>query len=99
MIAMKRTNRTKRAKKLIRFSTPRMLSAIASLGRVAVSGEIASKLGDDSRDGRRKLSVMLNRAKRVGLVKHAPTGSYGAGSGGRWSVTAAGRKTLAVADR
>lgn len=93
---MKRKNRTKRAKKAIRFTTPRMLRAIASLGRVAVSGEIARKLGDDSRDGRRKLSVMLNRAKKVGLVKHTPTGNYGAGSGGRWSVTAAGRKAFSV---
>ena len=93
---MKRTNRTRRTKKPIRFTTPRMLKAIASLGG-AVAGEIATKLGDDSRDGRRKLSVMLNRAKKLGLVKHAPTGNHGAGSGGKWSVTATGRKALAVA--
>lgn len=73
---MKRTNssRTRRAKKATRFTTPRMLKAIASLGG-AVAGKIATKLGDDSRDGRRKLSVMLNRAKKLGLVKHTPTGS------------------------
>ena len=96
---MKRTNssRARRAKRPIRFTTPRMLRAIASLGRLAVAGEIARRLGDDSRDGRRKLSVMLNRAKKVGLVKHAPTGNHGAGSGGRWSVTAAGRKALTSA--
>ena len=96
---MKRTKASgaRRAKQPIRFTTPRMLKAIASLGRDAVAGEIARKLGDDSRDGRRKLSVMLNRAKKVGLVKHAPTGNHGAGSGGRWSVTAAGRKALASA--
>ena len=97
---MKRPNssRTRRATKPIRFTTPRMLKAIASLGG-AVAGEIARKLGDDSRDGRRKLSVMLNRAKKLGLVKHAPTGNHGAGSGGRWSVTAGGRKVLARAER
>ena len=96
----KRTNnRTQRAKKPIRFTTPRMLRAIASLGRGAVAGQIARKLGDDSRDGRRKLSVMLNRAKKLGLVKHTPTGKHGAGSGGNWSISAGGRKALASADR
>lgn len=95
---MKRNNsRTRRAKKPIRFTTPRMLRAIASLGRVAVAGEIARKLGDDSRDGRRKLSVMLNRAKKFGLVKHTPTRNSGAASRGGWSVTAAGRKALTIA--
>jgi len=69
-----------------------MLRAIASLGRLAVAGEIARRLGDDSRDGRRKLSVMLNRAKKGGLVKHTPTDSHG-----RWSVTSAGKKPLAIA--
>lgn len=88
---MKRTNRTRRATKAIRFTTPRMLKAIASLGG-AVAGKIATKLGDDSRDGRRKLSVMLNRAKKLGLVKHTPRD-------GMWSVTAAGRKALASAER
>jgi len=63
---MKRTrsNRTRQAKKT-RFTTARMLNVVASLGRDAVAGEIARKLGDDSRDGRRKLSVMLNRAKKL----------------------------------
>lgn len=75
-----------------------MLRVITSLGR-AVAGEIARKLGDNSRDVRRKLSVMLNRAKKLGLVKHAPTGNYGAGLGGTWSVTAVGRKALAIAER
>ena len=95
---MKRTNssRTRRAKKSTRFTTPRMLNVVASLGRDAVAGEIARKLGDDSRDGRRKLSVMLNRAKKLGLVKHTPTGNHGAGSGGRWSITAVGRKVTAA---
>lgn len=96
----KRTNsHTRRAKKPIRFTTPRMLRAIASLGRGAVAGQIARKLGDDSRDGRRKLSVMLNRAKKLGLVKHTPTGNHGAGSGGNWSISAGGRKALASAER
>lgn len=94
---MKRTKSRTRATKSIRFTTPRMLRALASLGRGAVAGQIARKLGDDSRDGRRKLSVMLNRAKKFGLVKHTPTGNSGAGSRGTWSVTAAGRKALATA--
>lgn len=89
---MKRTNSRTLATKSVRFTTPRMLKAIASLGAGAVAGDIAKKLGDDSRDGRRKLSVMLNRAKKFGLVKH--TGNSGAGSRGSWSVTAAGRKAL-----
>ena len=91
---MKRTNSRSRAAKSTRFTTPRMLKAIASLGAGAVAGDIAKKLGDDSRDGRRKLSVMLNRAKRFGLVKHTANGNSGAGSRGSWSVTAAGRKAL-----
>jgi len=50
-----------------------------------------------TRDGRRKLSVMLNRAKKLGLVKHTPTGNHGVGSGGRWSITAVGRKVATTA--
>ena len=97
---MKRTNsRTRRANESIRFTTPRMLKVIASLGAGAVAGEIAKKMGDESRDGRRKLSVMLNRAKKFGLVKHTPTGNHGASSRGSWSVTAAGRKALSGAER
>lgn len=97
---MNRTNSSRRrANKSIRFTTTRMLKVVASLGRVAVAGEIARKLGDDSRDGRRKLSVMLNRAKKFGLMKHAPTGNSGAGSRGTWSIAAGGRKFLARAER
>lgn len=98
---MKRTNstRTRRAQKSIRFTTERMLKVIASLRRVAVAGEIASKLGDDSRDGRRKLSVMLNRAKKAGLVKHTPSGKNGAGARGGWSISSGGRKVLKTAPR
>ena len=99
-MAMKRTSgRTRPVRKSIRFTTGRMLKAIASLGQFAVAGKIANKLGDDSRDGRRKLSVMLNRAKKAGLVKHTATGTYGAGSGGKWSITAGGRKVLTSAER
>ena len=50
-----------------------------------------------TRDGRRKLSVMLNRAKKLRLVKHTPTGNHGVGSGGRWSITAVGRKVATTA--
>lgn len=98
-IAMKRTGPkpNRRAPKAVRFTTERMLKVIASLRRNAVAGEIASKLGDDSRDGRRKLSVMLNRAKKAGLVKHTPTGKHGAGSRGSWSITTGGRKILKTA--
>lgn len=93
---MKRTTstRARRTQKSIRFTTERMLKVIASLGSSAIAGEIASKLGDDSRDGRRKLSVMLNRAKKAGLVKHTPTGKRGSGSRGSWSITTGGRKVL-----
>lgn len=99
--AMKRTKstRTRRAPRSVRFTTERMLKVIASFGRVAVAGEIASKLGDDSRDGRRKLSVMLNRAKKAGLVKHAPSGEHGNGSRGSWFITTGGRKVLNTAPR
>ena len=47
---MKRTSAssTRQAKKSTRFTTPRMLNVVASLGRYAVAGEIARKLGDDS---------------------------------------------------
>lgn len=98
---MTRTNstRTRRAQKSIKFTTERMLKVIASLRSGAVAGEIASKLGDDSRDGRRKLSVMLNRAKKAGLVKHTPNGKHGAGSRGSWSIAAGGRKVLSTAPR
>ncbi|MGH7649271.1 MAG: hypothetical protein ACREND_14230 [Gemmatimonadaceae bacterium] len=81
------------AGKTVRFSTIDILNSLAR-GAVKRVDALAQAVGDESRDGRRKLSVMLNRAKRAGHLKHTPTKKSGRGSGGTWALTAKGAATL-----
>lgn len=85
-----RTKRMRRqmtaAGKSVRFSTADVLRSLTN-GAAKRVDALAQAVGDDSRAAKRKLSVMLNRAKRAGYLKHQARERT-------WALTAKGKALI-----